>query len=129
MKVFLGGTCNNSIWRDILISKLKIDYFNPVVDDWNEEAYQKELREKEQCDWMVYWITPKMTGVYAIAEVVDDSNKHPEKTIFGYFKSDEDKVFSTGQLRSLRAVSKIVEKNGAYVFHCLEDVAMFLNAQ
>ena len=32
-KVFLGGTCNESTWRDELIKKLKIDYFNPVVDD------------------------------------------------------------------------------------------------
>jgi len=35
-RVFLGGTCNNSKWRDVLIPRLKIDYFNPVVDDWNE---------------------------------------------------------------------------------------------
>ena len=45
-KVFLGGTCNKSKWRDELIDLLKIDYFNPVVDDWNEEA-QKE--EKKHC--------------------------------------------------------------------------------
>lgn len=30
-KVFLGGTCNGSIWREKLIPLLKIDYFNPVV--------------------------------------------------------------------------------------------------
>lgn len=30
-RVFLGGTCNESTWRDELIKKLKIDYFNPVV--------------------------------------------------------------------------------------------------
>ena len=35
MKVFLGGTCNESKWRDDLIKLLKIDYFNPVVKDWN----------------------------------------------------------------------------------------------
>ena len=38
MKVFLGGTCNNSKWRDKLIPMLNIDYFNPVVDDWTEEC-------------------------------------------------------------------------------------------
>ena len=27
-KVFLGGTCNDSIWRDKLIEMLTIDYFN-----------------------------------------------------------------------------------------------------
>lgn len=37
-RVFLGGTCNGSMWRDKLIKDLKCDFFNPVVDDWTEEA-------------------------------------------------------------------------------------------
>ena len=81
-KVFLGGTCNESTWRDKLIKMLEIDYFNPVVDDWTEECYQEELRQREICDYCLYVITPRMKGVYSIAEVVDDSNKRPEKTIF-----------------------------------------------
>ena len=28
MKVFLGGTCNGSKWRDEIIKLLEIDYFN-----------------------------------------------------------------------------------------------------
>ena len=39
--IFLGGTCNDSIWRDTLIphlDELGINWHNPVVDDWNEEA-------------------------------------------------------------------------------------------
>jgi hypothetical protein len=32
-KVFLGGTCAETTWRDDLIPKLQIDYFNPVVED------------------------------------------------------------------------------------------------
>lgn len=43
-KVFLGGTTNNTNWRDDLIKKLKIEYFNPVVDDWNEEAQEREIK-------------------------------------------------------------------------------------
>ena len=69
MKVFLGGTCNESAWREELIPMLKIDYFNPVVDDWNEEAYKNELRERKICDLCLYTITPEMAGVYSIAEV------------------------------------------------------------
>lgn len=46
-KVFLGGTCNESDWRDSFIKKLKIDYFNPVVKDWNDEAYKEELKQKK----------------------------------------------------------------------------------
>ncbi len=128
-RVFLGGTCNESTWRDILIPMLKIDYFNPVVDDWNEGAQQRELYEREHCDFVLCFITPKMTGVYAIAEVIDDSNKRPEKTIFGYLRRDEDKVFDEGQLRSLRAVAKLIERNGANVSYSIEDIATFLNCE
>ena len=68
-KVFLGGTCNESTWRDKLIKMLEIDYFNPVVDDWTEECYQEELRQRKICDYCLYVITPRMKGVYSIAEV------------------------------------------------------------
>jgi hypothetical protein len=43
MKVFLGGTCNESTWREKLIPMLKIDYFNPVVKDWKLEIKEKDL--------------------------------------------------------------------------------------
>ena len=49
-KVFLGGTCNESTWRDRLIEMLEIDYFNPVVDDWTEECYEEGLRRREICE-------------------------------------------------------------------------------
>lgn len=90
--VFLGGTCNESTWRERLIEKLlpQITYFHPVVDDWNEEAQQNEIRERENCDVCLYVLTPKMTGYYSIAEVVDDSNKRPDKTVLCIINEDYD---------------------------------------
>ena len=41
MKVYLGGTCNNSNWRNKLITILKVDYFNPVVEDWTPECMKE----------------------------------------------------------------------------------------
>ena len=142
-KVFLGGTCNESTWRDKLIPMLKIDYFNPVVDDWNEDAYKEELRQREICDYCLYTITPRMLGVYSIAEVVDDSNKRPHKTIFCILKEDDrypddtdilDKSISTiqfsyGQMKSLDRVGLMVERNGGKYFKSLEDVANYLNRE
>ena len=128
-KVFLGGTCNNSKWRDVLIPHLKINYFNPVVDNWTEEDYQKELKEREECDYCLYVITPKMTGVYSIAEVVDDSNKRPDKTVFCVLEKDDESKFDKGQLKSLEAVSKMVKENGATVLSDLATVAKYLNAR
>jgi len=126
-KVFLGGTCNGSTWRERLIKELYINYFNPVVPDWNDAAYQEELRQREICDYVLYVITPRMTGVYAVAEVIDDSNKRPEKTLFAYIAEDDGMTFTEGQLKSLNAVGKMVEKNGAVFFTSLKDVADYLN--
>lgn len=126
-KVFLGGTCNESTWRDKLIKLLKVDYFNPVVDDWTEECMLEERRQRETCDYVLYTITPKMTGVYSIAEVVDDSNKRPQKTIFCLLETDEDLVFTCGQMKSLNQVGKMVERNGGKYFTNLNAVADYLN--
>lgn len=149
-KVFLGGTCNGSKWREKLIEMLKIDYFNPVVDDWDEFAYQQELKERKECDFVLYVITPKMLGTYAIAEVIDDSNKRPEKTIICVLDKDKLSVseFNSGdfkekpqylyggqvviffqkpQEKSLRKVSEMVLINHGLSFNTLELVAEYLN--
>ena len=132
MKVFLGGTCNDSQWRFRVIEQLLIDYFNPVVDDWTEDCMAEERQQRESCDFVLYVITPLMTGVYAIAEVVDDSNKRPKKTIFCFLERDtskegERKQFTGGQVRSLTQVGKMIERNGATVCGSLEQVWVYLN--
>ena len=126
-KVFLGGTCNGSKWRYRIIPMLQIDYFNPVVDDWTPDCQKEELRQRASCDFCLYCITPKMAGVYAIAEVVDDSNKRPEKTVFVILKNDDDKSFSESQWKSLQAVANMVLKNGGAVCNGLESTAILLN--
>lgn len=40
-KIFLGGTCAGTTWRNELIpilDKFLIKYFNPVVDDWTPQC-------------------------------------------------------------------------------------------
>ena len=129
-KVFLGGTCAESTWREELINKLTIDYFNPVVEDWTEECMAEERKQRETCDYCLYTITPRMKGVYSIAEVVDDSNKRPLKTVFcllDYDISPNLFKFDEAQLKSLEQVGKMVERNGGRFFRSLEEVANFLN--
>lgn len=122
-KVFLGGTCNESTWRDELIPMLSIEYYNPVVEDWTPECMEEEIRQREICDFCLYVITSEMTGVYSIAEVVDDSNKRPDKTVFCFIMDG----FSGGQIKSLIQVEKMVIKNGAKACNSLQDVANYLN--
>ena len=126
-KVFLGGTCNNSGWRDILIPLLSIDYFNPVVEDWTTECQKEEIKQRAECDYCLYVITPEMTGVYSIAEVVDDSNKKPNKTIFCVSTSINGEIFTKAQLKSLDAVGNLILGNGGKYFRSLSAVALHLN--
>ena len=125
-KVFLGGTTNNSDWRERLIPMLNINYFNPVVKEWNEAAQEEEIRQRKNCDYVLYVITPKMEGYYSIAEVVDDSNKRPARTIFCFLLEDDDKVFTKHQLKSLMMIKKMITENGAITFNSLEEIATFL---
>lgn len=125
----MGGTCNESTWRADLIPNLEIDYFNPVVDDWTPECMREEEKQRKECDYVLYVITPKMTGVYSIAEAVDDSNKQPEKTVFCVLEKDEDKKFSEAQIKSFEQVENMLKENGAIVCDSLEDVAKYLNGK
>lgn len=131
MKVFLGGTCNESTWREDLIKLLKIDYFNPVVEDWTPACMEEEIKQRDKCDYCLYVITPKMTGVYSIAEVVDDSNKRPKRTVFCFLTKDLlngcGLRFSEGQIKSLEQVGEMVTRNGGLWFESLGIIAAYLN--
>jgi hypothetical protein len=149
--VFLGGTCNDTTWRDQLIPKITNSYhiqndftwtdkitrldtdgFDPRVEDWTPADQQRELEARASADYLVYVITPAMSGVYSIAEVIDDSNKKPDRTIFCYLSTDTVKgkpyKFTDGQKRSLDAVGKMVETNGGKWFKSLDEIITYLNS-
>lgn len=132
-KVFLGGTCASSTWRENLIPNLKVDYFNPVIPDWTEEAQKEEILQRENCDICLYVITPQMlndvviVSPYSIAEVVDDSNKRPEKTVFCYSNYDG-MEFESHQLKALKAVGKMVSTNKGTWCENFEDLPELLNS-
>jgi len=123
-RVFLGGTCNGDTWRDELVKLLNIEYFNPVVENWTPACQEEEIKQRETCDFCLYVITSKMTGVYSVAEAVEDSVKRPYKTVFAYLPEG----FVAHQLKSLDAVGKMVQGNGAQFFKSLQEVANFLNS-
>lgn len=128
MKVFLGGTVSNSTWRQYVIKNLDIDYFDPVVKDWDEIAYQRELYERENCDYCLYVFTPQMEGYYAIAEVTDDSFKRPDRTIYCYLTEHNGLKFSDKQLAMLKKLGRIIEENGATWVHSLDSLIKLLNS-
>ncbi|KZN53911.1 hypothetical protein [Pseudoalteromonas luteoviolacea] len=48
-----------------------------------------------------------------LPKLVDYSNKHPDKTIFCFAQEQEVEQITAHQLKSIRAVGKLVEDNGA----------------
>jgi len=127
MMVFLGGTVNGSKWREELIPKLKIEYFNPIVGEWNEKAKRAEDDAKAKSDYLLFVLTPKLEGFYSIAEVVDASNKYPQKTIICVLDSDDGNEWTAHQSKSLKRIEDLVSSNGGMVLNGLDECADFFN--
>lgn len=123
MKVFLGGTCSGYNWREDLIPLLSCDYYNPIVKNWSEADRLREVYEREHADYVLYVITSGLKGVYSIAEIIDDSNKRPEKTLVCILYEN----FSSQMAHSLHAVENLAKENGVITFSTLEEIATFLN--
>ena len=130
LKVFLGGTCNGSEWRKEIKNYFcaEVDYFDPVVPDWNEEAQDEERRQRAICNICLYVLTPKMAGFYSIAEVVQDSMKKPERTMLCILDEDGDARWTKQQAYSLQAVSNMVFGNGATTTKGLKEAASKINS-
>lgn len=132
MKVFLGGTCGKSIWRDELIPILSdagIEFYNPVIKGRRRIDVDRlrEINYRESCDFVLYVITPDIRGVYSIAEVIDDSNKRPDKTLFLYLSETDDKKYPlNGMTYSLKEVGEMVERNHGKWFRSWEELVDFL---
>ena len=77
-------------------------------------------------------ITPRMTGVYSIAEAIDDSNKRPQKTILCIQNDIDDNnksiQFTKDQLKSLDKVGQMVVKNGGKFMKSVTSLVKYLNS-
>lgn len=125
-RVFLGGTCNGSTWRDELIDGLEVDYFNPVVKDWTPECQSIEMDEKEnKCNVHLYVITSQMVGTFSIAEAIDSCHNNRVITILHVIPDG----FDGRELKSLRAVIDLVRLRGgiAYMNSNIRSTRIILN--
>lgn len=134
IKIFLGGTTRGYDWRKDLEDRFGyikfVELFNPIVEHWDEKAREKENKYKEVSDLNIYVLTPYMEGCYSIAEVVDDSNKQPEKTVFVYLSEIKSKKeirkFTKEMLKSLGAVAELVESNGGNCFTSMDELVDYI---
>ncbi len=129
VKVFLGGTCASSTWREELIPRLgdTVETFNPVVPNWTPECQAEEDMHRETDDICLYVITPEGEGFYSFVEVTDDSNKRPERTVLCVLMEANGKKFEGHMAKCVLKTMKVVAKNGVVVFDNLDDLANYLN--
>lgn len=144
-RIFLGGTCNGSTWRDELIPILEengIDYFNPVVEDWTPECQAIEEEEKNsKCNVHLYVITKEMLGTYSISESIHSAHlanmygTSVDKVVFvvldeGTWQKHEMKSFSA----IINLIKNIARENAYALFVnsvtnslFIDDLKEFLN--
>ena len=130
VKVFLGGTCAGSTWREELQRKLdseRIETFNPVVLNWTPECQAEEDFHRETDDICLYVITPEGEGFYSFVEVTDDSNKRPKSTVLCILIEANGKKFEGHMLKCALKTAKLIAKNGVYVTTSLDELATYLN--
>jgi hypothetical protein len=99
-----------------------------VVPNWTPECAEEELRQRETCGVVLYVLTPMTHNIYSIAEVVDDSNKRPEKTVLVLLNGDGGVHFTEAQWKAYGAVGAMVLRNGGECFETLADVAVYINS-
>ncbi len=128
MKVFLAGVDNGSHWRENIISKLKIDFFDPNAESISDDTGRQCRIAHKSADYILYVITPKMNDCYIVSELIDETNKNPHKVLYYFAESEDDTSFSKHQVKSLVAVGKMVRTNGSQWFETFDEVVNFLNA-
>lgn len=95
------------------------------MKNWSESDRLYEVHEREVADYVLYVITSGLKGVYSIAEIIDDSNKRPEKTLICVLYDG----INNQMRRSLKATLNLAESNGATVFNDFKEIANFLNSK
>jgi len=127
-KVFLGGTCNNSKWREIFLQHTQSPelYFNPVVKNWNREVEGKIQLTKYQLPFHVYVITPLQKGFISFFEIL--ISKIQNKDVYVCFapyddidtnlptRISGDKTYWTdSEYESIKVSIDLLKKNGIEV--------------
>lgn len=127
--VFMGGTCAGPKWRERLCGQVSQSFrwFNPVVDEWSEEAKEAELAVRAEADVMLYAITPYQEGCYSYLEMTEDAIRSEKPVVIAFLPSFEDKAFSEQQWSSIVSAKRLLERNNATVLLSMEELIDWFN--
>ena len=106
---------------------LEREKFSVDISNNFDNAKKDKTKRINECDVLLYVITPQQKGFTSIASAVDYSNKFPNKLVFCVLYKCNDLKFEGHLLESIRSVEDIIKDNGCRVYNSLEDVANYLN--
>lgn len=129
--VFLGGTCNGSMWRELFIPQLTVPYFNPIKPIWTEADRERENQVKAVAPVAVYVITPRQIGFYSFIEMMDavfQASALKQQVGIFFLTLDNEVCWSDKQIASVNAsIALIKTYPDANVFNSLEELAAWVN--
>lgn len=88
--VFLGGTVSDEydwrqkfikLWKNSYVGDEEIELFNPIVENWTEEARKKEQEVKSTARINLFVITPEQSGAFSFVEALESAMTLPGKTM------------------------------------------------
>lgn len=109
-KIFLGGTCGDSQWREAIIPLIQMECFNPVVENWTMETQQIEEEIKKAAAVNLYVITPKQSGFYSFSELTTAAIKEPKRTVIAFLDSDDGVEWTDKQKDSIEAIKSLLKQ-------------------
>ena len=76
---------------------------------------------------LIYEISLEGHTITRIANIIQSSNLFPEKCVVLYFENDFKESFSSHQIKSIRGILHILNKNGVTVLNHLDEVELYFN--
>lgn len=91
----LFGTCGGSTWREPFIQRYQQDgitFFNPQVEEWNDECAANEARHMANDNIILFPVTGETTGVGSLSEVafaiLGCLNRDDQRDVVVYIEKD-----------------------------------------
>lgn len=126
MKIYLHNSLRKTGLDELLQQQIKAEVSLPL-DEKGTESPERYVELKKECDLYLYVMSPAIESFDVVVDAIDDSNKHPAKTMFYYYPSDKDKAYTPHQVKSLDAVGKMVRMNGGKWFESENEMLQYIN--
>jgi hypothetical protein len=129
--VYLGGTENDSTWRDMLVPKVSgVRCYIPSNPDWDKDALAREQSIRRSATLLLFTYTPRQQLPDLAAEVILAAVHSPERVVFCVKAEDfEAELFTKAQSDALGRIGQMVLDLGGAFIPSFDDLPSFLRTR